>query len=317
MFSSYRLNRQLGLIFSCILIFAITGLRYNVGYDYETYVFRYYQEISPREPISNLIFNFSLTYENSDIYFLIYSLLTAATLFFVAKNERNPWIIVNFYFLPWFFVESMTLVRQFGAIALCILAYYHYVNNNRNYLYISGLISSLCHYSSIPFVILLFALRQGSSVFSKVVILCSAAAIIFLQADLLRFTLGGLGIYDVYQKGNTHGTGLLVLYFLVFLLSFRKDGTKDATYIIFIGLVANFFLLEIDSSLTRLAWFFLIPFLWFRWDKVFYYIKLNSFFRMFALVFLVSVFVFSLFIKSQDPLTRLIPYQSIITEKYL
>ena len=317
MFSSRQHHRTIGLFFSCFFIFAITGLRHNVGYDYEAYVVRYFAEVAPREPLSNLIFNFSLIFDNSDIYFLIYALLTAIALFFVSKKESNPWIIVNFYFLPWFFIESMTLVRQFGALTFCILAYYHYSKNNKAYLYLTGFVGILCHYSSIPFVAILFALKQSSSFLLKVIILCLTAVIFYYQGIILEFWLGGLGIFDFYQKGNTHGSKLLILYLLFFLLSFQKEGKKDASYIIFIGLVANMVLIGVDSTLTRLTWYFLIPFLWFKWNTLFYFIKVNNPLRVMFVILLVMLFSFSLYIKSNDPLSKIIPYRNIITEKYL
>jgi len=307
-------KRQQYIFFACISIFLILALRQNVGYDYGEYLFRLSENIPPREPIAQLLFYFSRWTSIYPLYFVFNALISIFLLYRVAKREDNIWIIINYITLPWFFVESFSAVRQALSIVFAINAYHHYSKKEHFWFFTFGILSACAHYAAIPFILILSILNLSDK-YSRYIFLFVFSIFLwsFFNDAILSLFIQNIGVLRYYSNGTSFGFGQLVLAIIMIVISTGAIGSRNSSKILWIGLIIFIICLSIDSALSRLAWFFFIPLLWFDWRLVFGRIRLTGAIRLFPILFLSALLLTYLWVKSADELNSLIPYTSYLS----
>lgn len=308
--------RRRYIFLACISIFFILAMRLNVGYDYGEYLFRLSENIPPREPIAQLIFYFSRWTSIYPIYFAINALISIVLLYRVAKKENNIWIIINYIAIPWFFVESFSAVRQALSMVLAVAAYHHFnKKENFQFLAFAGL-SASAHFASIPFLIMLGMLNFNYSKYLTYIyfFIISIVTWVFLNLNFnLTIILENLAVLQYYTNGRTFGLGQLILAAILVVVSSGSIRTRNSSLILWVGLLIFAVCLNIDSALSRLAWFFFVPYLWFDWRLIFGWVRLDGVTRLFPFLGLGALLLVYLWFKSTDELNSLIPYQSYLS----
>lgn len=261
------------IIFVTILCFTI--LRYNVGWDYETYV----EEIgegaeyiisSRYEPLPRIIFYLSALWNFYPLAFVacgtIHLCLLRKVIRKLSPNMPLSWL---FYFLiPLFFLQDLSTIRQAAATQFLFCSYLYIREGNYKKFLLFIALGSLFHISCLyGLCLLFFARKKISNVLNWALFIFSYVASELIQKVLAQILLSGrLGIY-FGELFEFHETSLLNYYYyainVLILLNYRKlvDLCEDNAWFIQIanwGVVTfNIFIFEPITS-TRLSVFFLI-----------------------------------------------------------
>ena len=310
---SNNLNiKLLSIITTSIIIFLILGMRYDVGNDYSEYIWRLNQNIPPREPLSHLIFYIARWLGSNDVFFMIYALLTAMMLCMVSVREKNIWIVMNYISLPWFFHENFSAVRQGLSIVLMIVSYYHFKKYNDLRSLAFGLLAISAHYAATPFVLLLCLLSINSSKVLKTFIFIILLIILINIEQIFLGLRNHLSILNFYSDGASFGFGQFVLLCLLVTIASGASNSRDQSFILWVGVIIFYITMSINSALSRLAWFFIIPLLWYDWGTLMKYVRLRGTDKLSVICVLSFLIAVNLSIKSLDKRNSLVPYQTII-----
>jgi hypothetical protein len=149
-----KVVRKIGLVLSFLVLFTLSGLRYNVGTDYESYV-GIFENIANDafviiEPGFYLFCKLFSNFNNGHLYvFLVCSFITNIFLFTSLAREKILFLGLFFSFTFGFVFLSNNLIRQ--ALAIVIFFYsikYIYSKRLLSFLFCIA-IGSLFHYSAI------------------------------------------------------------------------------------------------------------------------------------------------------------------------
>ena len=261
------------IIFVTILCFTI--LRYNVGWDYETYVSEFnrgpeYISSSRYELLPKIIFYFTSLW---NFYPLAFIVCGALHLYMLRKfiNELSldkplSWI---FYFLiPLFFLQDLSTIRQAVATQFVLYSYLFLRKNRHIKFIICILIGSLFHSSCFYGLSLIFFARKVIPNYLN----WTLFVVSFIVSKNISHLLGSFVINDRFsiyfdKMFEFHETSLLNYYYyainVLVLLNYKKlvkVNKENALYIQIAnwGVVTyNIFIFEPITS-TRLSVFFLL-----------------------------------------------------------
>lgn len=162
---SYNSKKKLSIImnFALVLIFLISAFRYNIGWDYEAYynTIKYGIEtniVSSGEYITIFLVKISQYLNLTNLYFVINSFLCV---FLIGKTVRKYsndfWTSMVFFIcFPLFFLNSLSVVRIFSAIAITFYGIKYIKEGNFLKYFIIVLIASLFHKSAVISIIFYF-----------------------------------------------------------------------------------------------------------------------------------------------------------------
>ena len=184
-FSKYLINER-KTVAPYFILFFFSGLRVDAGYDYGSYV----QLIEKGyfflifEPISITIALLASYFKFTQLFFIITALILVYSIYDFTKEEGNRLIFLLLYFsLPFCFLDSFSLVRQFLAMSFILLAYKRGETNKLAALtlYILAIFS---HNTAIAAVLMIFPLslktiRSESLVYFAIPIIIITSILIF------------------------------------------------------------------------------------------------------------------------------------------
>jgi hypothetical protein len=314
-FSKNATERFFGVALTSLLLFCLLAFRHNLGYDYTSYVeiFNLDSECY-YEPVTCSILSVSHFFDSYILFFTIYALLTIGCVFFVSISEKSPFIMLNYICLPWFFIESFSIVRQELSIAFAIVMYFYFQKKDKKiYFFLFGLLSILSHLSSILFVFLLIYLKfLGTNRTVKNILFAFIALVslclFFFYDNLIAF----YPLLKFYNNGGNFGYTMYFLFVLLYCISYKNIAQKETTYILSLVIFIYLGTLTVDSSLARISIPFIIPLIWFRWDILFNKIRIGKFQVYLSYLLCICLYIVALYVKSHDPISSLIPYKSFI-----
>ena len=261
------------IIFITILCFTI--LRYNVGWDYETYVSEIsngpeYIYSSRYEPIPKLIFYLASLWNFYPLVFIvcgtIYLYLLRKFINELSSDKPLSWL---FYFLiPLFFLQDLSTIRQAVATQFVLCSYLYIRKNDFLKFIICIFIGSLFHVSCLYGICLYFICRKRISNYINWGLFLSS----FIASEIVRNILVNIvvgGRFSIYflKMFDFHETSLLNYYYyainILILLNYKNlvRCCKENAIFIQIGnwgiVTFNLFIFEPITS-TRLSVFFLM-----------------------------------------------------------
>lgn len=198
-------NKSLKGIF--VILFLFSAVRFNIGTDYP----KYYQFTSGMidirennymlmEPFNVLLIITGYILHSPQFYFIISSLLVSIFFYFGIKQNSSDYFLSTLCFIcfPFFYLESMNIVRQFIAIAIIFYAIkYIYEKNFAKYASFI-LIASLFHISAlIAFILYInnfFDFNRQKNIFLLVLS-------IFLER-IFHYLLQALAFLPFFSKIN-------------------------------------------------------------------------------------------------------------------
>ena len=314
-FSKNATERFVWIAFTSILLIFILAFRHNLGYDYTSYVEIFNLDVECYyEPVTCSILGVSHFFDSYILFFAIYALLTIGCVFFVSISEKSPFIILNYICLPWFFIESFSIIRQELSIAFAIVMYFYFQKKDKKIQFLLfALLSILSHLSSILFVFLLIYLKffGTNKTIKKLVftfIALVSLCLFFFYDNLIAF----YPLLKFYNNGGHFGYTMYFLFVLLYCISYKSIAQKESTYILSLVIFIYLGTLSVDSSLARISIPFIIPLIWFRWDILFNKIRLREFQVYLSYLLCICLYIVALYVKSNDPISALIPYKSFI-----
>lgn len=316
----------------CWILFLFSALRYDVGWDYPAYfsMAEGYSEnkVEGYEFIPKMFLLWSSALQCPYLFFILSSFVTIFALYAALKRANNPALLLLAYFsIPVFFMESLSTVRFHMALSFVIWAEYCAVKKRYASYLLLTIIAINCHVSA--FIVLLFPLlqiwipnRTGNLFILVLSFFMSKYMMAFLER--LPFIPPDVTTY-IALAGETTGFTLLPILFLLFNVFhiFYYDrivainpSFKLYIYVYNIG-CCIMLLLSFEATLSsRLSKYFVILILYIMpyYSQIFRYKKLArqllyiSFFMLFSFNLYISA---KAFYSGAVEKNQYIPYQTI------
>lgn len=228
----YAINNQVDFIFivAFVFVFILVSIRYDVGWDYIHYynsVFRNdNNNITGNGELLTIFFVEVGRYIKSPLfYFFINALIFYFSLFiFIRKYSTDKWLsFFIFICFPLFFLNSLSVVRTFTAIALILYAYDFLISKKIVFYLIIVFLASLFHKAALVGLFFVFFAGLRISSYIWFVLLCVSPFVTGLLTPLLEFILPK---YSVYFEVTEAVEGTKAIYFFVifafYMILFRK-----------------------------------------------------------------------------------------------
>jgi len=262
-------NKKIFLIGAAIIPLLIGGLRYNVGTDYMNY-YNFYENNSFIDPGFYVVSSVSRHFDNYQLIFFIYNLLTLLFVFLGLKNidkQYRPIAYLCFLFL--FFTVSFNAMRQMLAVSIVFFSY-KYAINKRMLLFIATILFATIFHTTAIFSIILYPLMNLNKRFIKVVALVVILVVVLNYQDIVKI-LASLPLFDhfsLYESyiGNVTFSNmsflvdLLVLAYLVFVRkkAIRQNPAfREYLFIYIIGVILSLTGFS-DPYVKRIALYFTV-----------------------------------------------------------
>ena len=175
----YCKKRKLGKsasIIGIIFIIFISAVRFDVGFDYQTYYQNIFPSLSPEidnyEPISKLIIKSSFLLGSPQFQFIVFSILTYGIAYFAFyKYSKNLWISIILY-MSLFYLGTLSTIRQGLAMSFIIYGIPYMLRKEWLKYIIVCIIASLTHSSALIALAfpLIFSIKHTSLFFVLFVI---------------------------------------------------------------------------------------------------------------------------------------------------
>jgi EpsG family len=300
------------------LIFLISALRYNVGWDYEAYFEWASHGLDPftelaMEPLSKWMLELALHSGEPQSFFVLSSAIVVG-LFAYSYIRCSPvptLSILGFFCLPLLFLVSLAIVRQSMAAAVVFFALTVLEKRQKSALLLL-ILAGLLHYSAWLFILIWPLLRWFERPVATIWLVVAMVSGPLLSPMLVGVIEPYLPLYSGYfqYEGNS-GLKLILLYDLlaVFILWLRQLGAPlppRQLNLFMLGVVLFGFLGTINEVVGRFAYFFM-PFVALLLPACMAPIRPVIFVRLLTVFALASLFVLQLHIAAQDPQKD--PYQ--------
>jgi hypothetical protein len=261
---------------SVIIAILFSGLRFDVGVDYNSYVdlFKTLRDtdITIHEPLTIVITRIGgLVGESDGIIFLLYAMITISCVVFFVVNF-SPFIELSlflFLVVPIYYLSTFNGVRQWAAIAMVSVSMVFFLEKKYFKTFFSILFASMFHMSA--FIMLLIPFFKYRYSIKKLLIFILSSA--FLSKSILEIiVMTPYGIYLWGMRFEGQWSMLMPIYIgMLFYLPYRlhyfdKNTLIDSkvilmcnmclasAYILFIG-----YILKIDFlTIMRINSYFII-----------------------------------------------------------
>lgn len=208
-------------LFILFLLF-ISAFRYGVGWDYEQYYLTIVYNldtniVSRGELLTIFLVELSKNFGVTNIYFFVNSFITVFLIALVVdKYSQNKWIsILIFVSFPLFFLNSLSVIRFFTALAIVFYSI-KYIKENKFLKYILAIyIASLFHGSALLAIALYFFVKQKIGRLKIIIYMLMAA---FSSSILNILVNKHFAEYSVYTEKTSVKEGTLAIYFFAFIL---------------------------------------------------------------------------------------------------
>lgn len=253
----FNFNKYIN-IFLYTVLFLISAIRFDVGYDYISYYYLAKTLVGSKriEYIYRKFLEFSYFINFPQMIFILTALIGIILLYFSLKNYREKNIIL-IIFLGLFYLDTLGAQRYMLAYIFVFSGFKYIVERNFKKYLIIIIIASLIHKMSLIGILFYFFNKKVNL---KKVILLFLLLIVF--GDLVIEIVKKMGIYYHYfEKTNSGGNKILIFYFILgmILLALRnrlininfKNNIIINIYIY--SLAANIIFLPFSSIGSRLG----------------------------------------------------------------
>ena len=310
-----------------IVLFCVSGFRYNVGMDFKyTYVYTFEKILSGsrnvRADIGFYLLNKIIIFLGGSVQW-IFIITSFIINFFVIRSifcqSKNKMLSFFIYICGTFFFFSLNGIRQ--SIAISIFYYsLKYIENKRFDKYLlCNIIGCLFHNSAIIFIPLYFILSKEYKTYKKiiVIVMCfifSSLIMPFVQQVLYstkyKMYLTN-GAYSALEKFNV-STIINIIIWLFYEILLKKKYKKDIIYskCHLVGIIVSIFVTKIPLAMRIFMSFRYIEFL--SVPNLLEKIKMKQTYKKFILIgIMISYFVYfiyGVYIKNGN---TVLPYNTI------
>lgn len=249
-----------------LLLFLFSALRFDVGFDYQTYyevVAGYNDYEYERFGIfDKLIIDAARALDFYQFYFIATSFLICFFIWrTIYKYSSDFYLsILLFFVVPIFYLNSLTIIRQFIALSLIFYSIHFVFKKNLIAFIFFISIASIFHISALVGIFIYWLPKVRFST-RKVILLflIAYAAYVLVDKELASY----VPIYSYYLQG-ADGNGKSMMYFLLVILIFvslNKFQSKEAHlyYNIYVfGVVSYCFFINFGEVGPRVSLYYLI-----------------------------------------------------------
>lgn len=310
-------------LFICIAIVVFSANRYDVGFDYLTYwnmIDSNNFEAYKNEYLSYILMDFSYSLGEPQFYFAITSIfiITAVSQSILKYSKDVNVSLLIFLSIPIFFINTLTIIRQYCALAVIIYSYKFIFNRQFLWFFLCVVISTLFHKASIFAFPLYFLNREISR---KITLISFAAAYLstylFIEIAAKYFPYYYKFYIENIILGGGDGVRVLLLAFFIIFVFLKDNVLKDKYFNLFfnsyfVGVLLLLILSEYGQA-SRVAIVYLFPLV----ILVPYYMdifKQKTALRLFVIIFFIALFIYTLILGSMNPVKDPnIPYHSYIS----
>ena len=231
--------------FYFLILISFTGFRYQIGWDYNAY-----DEIIDNlrnsglltydrgEFLSNILFKIVASMKSNYLFFFITSILMYGLILTTLNKYSSNYGISLIFFIcfPLFFLNSLSIIRNFVAISICFWGY-QFLRKNQIFKYvITILIATMFHKSALVAFFLIFLRKM---IFSKKISLFLLFTAMVLQNLITKLSiLEKIPTYGVYfvalQENQSTGGNKAILLLIILLLFFiflkKKQIEKELNF---------------------------------------------------------------------------------------
>ncbi|MBC9229529.1 EpsG family protein [bacterium SPL81] len=306
--SNFNNRINIDYYYCCFIfaIFCLSAFRFGIGWDYYQYYWTIVANIETNivgrgEFATISLINLSRDVGVTNLYFFVNSFLAIFLISYtVSKFSVNKWAsIFIFLCFPLFFLNSLSVIRFFTALAIVFFAF-KYIKTKEFFKFILFVyLASLFHTSALIAVLMYFFSKINLSFF-RLIFLCFLAMVTSKFANVI--VVNKFPEYAVYTEESVVREGTLAIYFfglvLLFSMLFLKRINKNLVAKLYFNCFVFGFLIYISfygqgSMSHRLSLFgtifsiLLLPQLidYFKKNKELYFILYMCFYAFFALIF--------------------------------
>lgn len=226
-----------------LLIFLLSAIRFDVGWDYEKYhrlieknIKFYDSQFERFEFFNRVLINISQYLDFTQLYFIITSFIIIFSFYKVFKKYSTDFTISTLLFLslPIFFFNSLSIIRQFVAVSIIFYGFTFIRNRNFYKFLFTVFVASMFHKSAVIGIVLYFLYnRKGHAYFFLVIYIFG-----FFSSELIYWLVENLLPQYLKYLDKSIGEGgdkVLLLFqiigfFILFLINKLKLNTKDNSF---------------------------------------------------------------------------------------
>lgn len=261
-------------ILFCFILFFITGFRYMIGWDYESYLYLFnnvelndiYPELSFR--VISILFRFyGFDYQ---IIFVFYSMLTFLFLFFAIKkyvenSEEALLALILFVLIPTLYLGSLSTIRQSLAMAIFFWGSKYIITREFHKYLLTILLATVFHYSAVCLIVCYIFNEKYKKSFYIVTLVCSiVVSKLNIAPSILEIIFNSLGIYSHYfnKLNEANFSSGVTIYFYVFLyllvIAYLDNNNNKENFLINMYSISFFclFVLSFSDVLYRIRIYF-------------------------------------------------------------
>jgi hypothetical protein len=277
--SDLKLARMPTYVMAVVILITVSAVRYKTGFDFDNYVEIYRDTASgnPTEGVEwgwRLIDNLArLLFNSAQGVFILTSFMIYGIITWVLYRESTfaAFAILALLLSSQFYWESLAMLRQYMAIAICLLAARHWLQGRPVWFFATVGIAVLFHISALVCLVIPVLAWCRSRWFMLLAAAGLSTLISSILADFVR-SLDLLAKFQAYFDGTIGAEGEvssgLVIYMrasIALLLIFLADRLPELDHrrknLVVNGVIlayALFFALYESTALRRVAYYFLI-----------------------------------------------------------
>jgi hypothetical protein len=266
-------NKKVYILLSFVFITLFTGLRFNVGRDYQSYI-DMYTLFDTNDFIYRITnFDYTIIFEEigfdllffigklfiSDRYnqsIIIFSSFVNLFFLYLFLNDNNK--IANFIFFFYFFLfyfQSLTIMRQFISVTIILFSFNYLQKKNflKSILYFFFALSF--HISSIMVLPLYFILYFFNNFRLRFFLIVFFSVVLFFSMNFISGIVEGTRYSSYFFRNPEFGLGnfiirLPIVFYSYFILFFNKNSKR------FNDLLSTLFLVIIyDLGVSQSAYY--------------------------------------------------------------
>ena len=325
-------NTNVSIIAVILLIVFVGfyGLRDNIGYDYSMYAATVYggyaDEVyaSKGEILSAMLLNIAGYFYNEHVFFFLVALIALSLIIYSIIKYTNisdgiGWSMLCFLAIPIGFINSMSIQRQFLAIAVLLFATRYLLHRNFVKYFMCVIIACLFHISSIIYILLYFI--TSSKFKYKYFLVLFIIGYIFIISTI-KAIINIFPFYEVYvtsfngfDNGGMTQITLYILFAIIFIY-LKKYLKKYYQYDIYLkiylgGLVLTLWLILFDANIAfrlggvaLLNMILLFPYIFYAFKNV-----NRLLVKLLSLVLLSIIYIYGLLVTDA---TFYLPYKTFL-----
>ncbi|UUT61294.1 EpsG family protein [Aeromonas hydrophila] len=309
-----KYNNKILLLLPLLFMALFSGLRYDAGNDYFTYldIIRTGIGLERLELLNRIIIDLGYYFNNHYLYFFVTSfIITFSIGIYCIRDSQYPgYAILLFLLLPLSYLTSFGYVRQYLAISLFVLSVSFFMERRLTFSFLLFFLASISHSSALLFIwvfpVAFFINKRIYSVSFYFFILI----LFYLFGEFVLIISKHFDIYSYYLSEDnmlSNGKNMWFACFIIFifLLMNRRTLTRkiDIAYfnLFFLFVAIYLALINTGEYVIRVV-YFLFPFSYVCISQI---LGVNSryaiFKRGFIIAFAMTMFLITLYLAYKNP----------------